>query len=287
MDLPETVIARIVRRALQEDVGDGDRTTLAVIPPEIQAEAMVVFREDGVVAGLPVFRAVFAHLDPTVTVEAMVADGQTVGAGTIVALVRGRARPILTGERVALNFLQRMSGIATLTAQYVAALGSLPVRLLDTRKTTPGLRVLEKYAVTMGGGVNHRFGLYDAVMLKDNHLALLASLGVGLAEAIRRARSAVGPLVRIEVEVDTVAQACEAAEAGADIILLDNMSPALLREAVQAVDGRALLEASGGVTLETIRAVAETGVSYISVGALTHSARALDIGLDWCPVHRS
>jgi nicotinate-nucleotide pyrophosphorylase (carboxylating) len=192
----------------------------------------------------------------------------------------GPARGLLTGERVALNLIQRMSGIATTTARYVAAVAGLPVRILDTRKTTPGLRLLEKYAVRMGGGVNHRFGLYDAVMLKDNHLALLAAQGIDLAAAVQQARAAVGPLVKIEVEVETPEQADMAAAAGADVILLDNMAPEMLRSAVEQVRGRALLEASGGITLATIRAVAATGVNYISVGALTHSAGALDIALD-------
>jgi nicotinate-nucleotide pyrophosphorylase (carboxylating) len=237
-------------------------------------------REAGVVAGLPVLEAVFAAVAPALAVTRLVDEGAAVAAGTAVAQVQGSARGLLTGERVALNLIQRLSGIATLTARYVAAVGELPARVLDTRKTTPGLRVLEKYAVRVGGGVNHRFGLYDAVMLKDNHLALLASHGIMIGEAVRRAQSAVGPLVRVEVEADTVEQARLAAEAGADLILLDNMPPATLREAIAAVGGRARLEASGGITLDTIRAVAETGVDYISVGALTHSARALDIALD-------
>jgi nicotinate-nucleotide pyrophosphorylase (carboxylating) len=280
MDLPAEEIRRIVRHALREDVGSGDKTTLAVIPAETQARAYVVVKEAGVVAGLPVLQAIFAQIDPSLTIALQATDGEQVAAGSVVATICGCARSILTGERVALNFLQRMSGIATLTARYVAAVGPLPVQLLDTRKTTPGLRLLEKYAVAMGGGVNHRFGLYDAVMLKDNHLALLAAQGVGIGEAVQRARAAVGPLVCIEVEADSVEQARAAADAGADMVLLDNMAPTMLREAVAAIGGRATVEASGGITLETIQTVAETGVSYISVGALTHSARALDIGLD-------
>jgi nicotinate-nucleotide pyrophosphorylase (carboxylating) len=280
MDLPAEEIRRIVRHALREDVGSGDKTTLAVIPAETQARAYVVVKEAGVVAGLSVLQVVFAQIDPSLTIALQATDGEQVAAGSVVATICGCARSILTGERVALNFLQRMSGIATLTARYVAAVGPLPVQLLDTRKTTPGLRLLEKYAVAMGGGVNHRFGLYDAVMLKDNHLALLAAQGVGIGEAVQRARAAVGPLVCIEVEADSVEQARAAADAGADMVLLDNMAPTMLREAVAAIGGRATVEASGGITLETIQTVAETGVSYISVGALTHSARALDIGLD-------
>jgi nicotinate-nucleotide pyrophosphorylase (carboxylating) len=280
MDLSPKVIHDIVIQALAEDIGQGDLTTLAVIPANARSEALVVIREPGVVAGLPVLEAVFAAIDPTLAVERCVAEGQAVDAGIALTRVTGSARAILTGERVALNMFQRLCGIATLTARYVAAVRGLPVCILDTRKTTPGLRALEKYAVRAGGGTNHRFGLYDAIMLKDNHLALLAAHGVDLGEALSRARAAVGPMVRIEVEAETIEQACAAADAGADMILLDNMPPALLREAVAAVAGRARLEASGGITLETVRAVAETGVDYISVGALTHSARALDIGLD-------
>ena len=280
MDLAPEIIREAVTCALAEDVGAGDLTTLAVIPAGARAEALVVVREPGVVAGLPVLEAVFAALEPALAVERHVAEGESIAAGATLARVAGSARAILTGERVALNLLQRLCGIATLTARYVAAVHGLGARILDTRKTTPGLRGLEKYAVRVGGGTNHRFGLYDAMMLKDNHLALLAAHGVGLAEALGRARAAIGPMVRIEVEAETVEQARAAAEAGADMILLDNMGPAQLREAVAAVAGRARLEASGGITLETVRAVAETGVDYISVGALTHSARAIDLSLE-------
>lgn len=280
MDLSNDVIHTIVERALHEDVGQGDLTTLAVIPAEATARANIVFKEDGVVAGLPVLAAVFKVVDTTLDVAVCAEEGAHLGAGAVVARISGRARGILTGERVALNFIQRLSGIATLTARYVAAVGDTPVRVLDTRKTTPDLRALEKYAVRIGGGVNHRSGLYDAIMLKDNHLALLAAHGCGLGEAVRRARAEVGPMVRIEVEVESTADALTAAEAGADMILLDNMSFEAMREAVARVKGHAILEASGGITLETIHAVAETGVDYISVGALTHSAHALDISLD-------
>lgn len=280
MDLSTDTIHEVVARALREDVGAGDLTTLAAVPAEARAEAHVVFREPGVVCGLPVARAVFAAVDPALSWKATVGEGSRVERGAIVATVAGPARGLLTGERVALNLLQRMSGIATLAARYVEAVAGTGARILDTRKTTPGLRALEKYAVRTGGAVNHRYGLYDGVMLKDNHLAILAAHGLGLAEAIGRARAAVGPMVRVEVEVESVEQAAAAAAAGADMILLDNMPPAQLRAAVAAVAGRARTEASGGITLETIRAVAESGVDYISVGALTHSARALDIGLD-------
>jgi len=280
IELSRDVIDEVVARALREDIGAGDLTTLAAVPAEARAEARFVFREAGVLAGLPLARAVFAAVEPALELEALAAEGAPVGAGQTAAVVRGPARGVLTGERVALNLLQRLSGIATVTARYVAAVAGTRARILDTRKTTPGLRALEKYAVRVGGGVNHRFGLYDGVMLKDNHLAILATGGVGLAEAVAQARAAVGPMVRVEVEVERAADAGVAAEAGADMILLDNMPPAELRAAVAAVAGRALTEASGGITLDTIRAVAESGVDFISVGALTHSARALDIGLD-------
>ncbi|HMQ31260.1 MAG TPA: carboxylating nicotinate-nucleotide diphosphorylase [Chloroflexaceae bacterium] len=280
LDLSPDVIRDVVARALAEDVGAGDLTTLAAVPAEARAEAAFVFREAGVVCGLPVARAGFAAADPGLTLEARVEEGARVERGAVVATVAGPARGLLTGERVALNLLQRMSGVATLAARYVEAVAGTGARILDTRKTTPGLRALEKYAVRVGGATNHRYGLYDGVMLKDNHLAILAAQGLGLAEAIGRARAAVGPMVAVEVEVESVEQAAAAAAAGADMILLDNMPPAQLRAAVAAVAGRARTEASGGITLETIRAVAEAGVDFISVGALTHSARALDIGLD-------
>lgn len=280
MDLSRETVQAIVQHALHEDIGQHDLTTQAVIPAEAQAEASVIIKEAGIVAGLPVLAAVFETLDPTLLVSLNVAEGDSVVAGDCLAHITGYARPILTGERVALNLLQRMCGIATLTAQYVAAIEGLPARILDTRKTTPGLRALEKYAVHVGGGVNHRFGLYDSIMLKDNHLALLESEGYDIRQAVQRAKAAVGPTVCIEVEVETAEQAALAAEAGADMILLDNMRPAMLRKSVAVVAGRAILEASGGITLNTIRAVAETGVDYISVGALTHSVRVLDIGLD-------
>lgn len=279
-DLPPEIIRDVVTQALREDVGTGDLTTLAVIPPEAQAEGRFVFRETGVVCGLPVLETLFALVDPALTLATCVAEGAQVAAGEVVATLNGPARSLLSSERVALNLLQRLSGIATLTARYVEAIRGTRARILDTRKTTPGLRALEKYAVRVGGGMNHRFGLYDGVMLKDNHLAILAAQGIDLAEAVRRARAAVGPMVRVEVEVERVEQAVMAAEAGADLILLDNMPLDQLRAAVAAVAGRARTEASGGITLQTVRAVAETGVDFISVGALTHSAPALDIGLD-------
>lgn len=281
MELATHVMCEVVALALREDIGSGDLTSLSVIPATAQIEGRFVMREAGVVCGLPVIREVFGQIDPAIEVGYAVDEGSRVEAGTTIATVRGPARGILSGERVALNLVQRMSGTATATARYVDAIKGTKARILDTRKTTPGLRALEKYAVRVGGGTNHRFALYDGVMLKDNHLALLASQGIGLAEAIRRAQAAVGPMVRVEVEVENIADAIVAAEAGASMILLDNMSPADMAEVVCALNGRALLEASGGITLDTVRAVAESGVDFISVGALTHAARALDIGLDF------
>lgn len=280
MQLNEAIIRTAVDAALREDIGHGDITTLTVIPAGCHAVARMVFKEAGIVAGNAVMLAVFRAVDPTLTVDVLQPDGAKVQAGTATAEISGDARAILTGERVALNFMQRMSGIATQTSQYVAAVGELPTRILDTRKTTPGLRALEKYAVTVGGGVNHRFGLYDAIMLKDNHLEIMETLGVPIDEVVRRARAAAGPMVSIEVEVESIEQAALVADSGVDMILLDNMAPDLMREAVAIVGGRARIEASGGITLASIRAVAESGVDYISVGALTHSARALDISLD-------
>jgi nicotinate-nucleotide pyrophosphorylase (carboxylating) len=281
MELATHVMREVVALALREDIGSGDLTSLSVIPASAQIEGRFELREAGVVCGLPVIREVFAQIDPAIEVEFAVAEGSRVEAGTLIATVRGPARGILSGERVALNLAQRMSGTATATARYVDAIKGTKARILDTRKTTPGLRAFEKYAVRVGGGTNHRFALYDGVMLKDNHLALLAGQGIGLAEAIQRAQAAVGPMVRVEVEVENIADAIVAAEAGASMILLDNMSPADMAEVVRALNGRALLEASGGITLNTVRAAAESGVDFISVGALTHAARALDIGLDF------
>ncbi len=280
MELPLHIIEAVVAQALAEDIGHGDLTTQTAIPAAVQSTAHIITREAGVVAGLPVVIAVFHQLDPKLKVLLHVDDGATVAAGTKLATIVGSARSMLSGERVALNLLQRLSGIATMTAQYVAAVAGTKAKILDTRKTTPGLRALEKYAVRVGGGYNHRFGLYDGVMLKDNHLAILAAQGINLVSAIKQVRRQLGPMVQIEVEVESVDAAIAAAEAGADLILLDNMPLDQLRLAVQAIAGRAKTEASGGVTLQTVRAIAETGVDYISVGALTHSVRALDIGLD-------
>lgn len=272
-----------VQLALAEDVGAGDLTSLATVPGHATATAVVVAREALVVAGLPVAEAVFRQVDPALEITCLAADGDSVGAEQPLMRAAGAARSILTAERVALNFLQRLSGIATLTRQYVDAIQGARATILDTRKTTPGLRRLEKYAVECGGGQNHRFGLFDMVLIKDNHLAALRdALPNPIAAAVQRARERY-PGVRIEVETDTLEQVELALEAGVDLVLLDNMTGIQLRLAVQKARGRALTEASGGVNLGTVRAIAETGVDLISVGALTHSARAVDIALDFEP----
>jgi nicotinate-nucleotide pyrophosphorylase (carboxylating) len=278
--LPREFIHNIVRAALAEDIGAGDITTETAIPADQRAEACIVAKEPCIVAGLPLVEAVFGQIDRTVAVKLLVAEGDFVEKGTRACLLNGPARAILTGERTTLNFLQRLSGIATLTRQFVDEIEGTRARILDTRKTTPTLRVLEKYAVAVGGGTNHRLGLYDAVMIKDNHRVILARLGPkGFGDAVAAARKnhATAPII---VEADTLEQVEEALAAGANHILLDNMTPDELREAVALVAGRAKTEASGGVTLKSVRAIAQTGVDYISVGALTHSARAVDFSLE-------
>ncbi len=279
--LTEEEIRTAVGAALREDVGPGDVTTLACIPPEATAVATMNAREELTLAGLAFAEAAFLDLSPNLSLERLAQDGETVRPGTAVLRMAGGARALLTAERVALNFVQRLSGVATATARFVAAVAGTPARILDTRKTTPGWRRFEKYAVACGGGTNHRFGLHDLVLIKDNHLAALAGeLPNPVAAAVSRART-LWPKLRVEVEADTLDQVRLAADAGADIILLDNMSPHQLRAAVNLVAGRAQTEASGGVNLETVRAIADSGVDFISVGAITHSARAVDLGLDF------
>ncbi len=270
------LIDEMVLRALSEDVGTGDMTTLLTVPEGLEAVGEFVATQSGVLAGMPVVERVFAQLNPRIRLEPLVKEGQRFEPEAILATVHGEARALLTGERVALNFLQRLSGIATLTARFVEAVHDLPVRVCDTRKTTPGLRYLERYAVRVGGGYNHRFGLYDAVLIKDNHIAVCG----GIAEALRRVRRILPHTMKVEVECTNLQQVGEALDAGADIILLDNMAPHELREAVCLAKGRAVLEASGGVRLDIVRTIAETGVDAISVGALTHSAPAIDIKLE-------
>jgi nicotinate-nucleotide pyrophosphorylase (carboxylating) len=275
--LPRLLITPIVTAALAEDLGRaGDLTTDAIIPADAAATVRLVSREPGVVAGLPLAELAWELLDPSVRVDVHLPDGSRVAPGDAIATVHGPARALLTGERVALNFLGHLSGVATGTATIADAIAHTRARVVDTRKTIPGLRALQKYAVACGGGSNHRFGLDDAVMIKDNHIAVAG----GLRAAVEAARAHVGHLVKIEVEVDTLEMLAELLEVGADVVLLDNMAPDDLRRAVELVGGRMVTEASGRITPETAAAIAESGVDLISVGWLTHSARVLDIGLD-------
>lgn len=275
--LSPLLIDNAIRAALEEDLGRaGDMTTQATIPARATARAVIAARETGVVAGLPLARAAFRRMDQNVGVEAWLEDGAKVAPRAIIARVEGPARAILAAERVALNYLGRLSGVASLTAQYAARIAHTNAKVCDTRKTTPLLRAFEKYAVRCGGGANHRFGLDDAVLIKDNHIAVAG----GVVPALRAAKRFVGHLVKIEIEVDTLGQLKDVLTEGADAVLLDNMKPDDLRRAVEMVGGRMICEASGGVTLETVAEIAETGVDLISVGALTHSAKVLDLGLD-------
>jgi nicotinate-nucleotide pyrophosphorylase (carboxylating) len=277
-DLPNLLVEQAVRAALAEDLGlAGDITTEPIIPPDAQGEAAIVARKPGVIAGLDLAEAAFKALDPEVVFTRVIHDGGTVETGGTIAKIKGSTRALLTGERTALNFLGRLSGIAALTAAYVEKVAGTGAHIACTRKTTPGLRAFEKYAVRCGGGVNHRFGLYDAVLVKDNHIAAAGGLKVALQ--LLRARS--GHMVRIEVEVDTLDQLKDALRFPIDAVLLDNMDPAMLKEAVALAKGKVLTEASGGVMLQTVGKIAATGVDLISVGALTHSPRNLDSSLEW------
>lgn len=277
MTLPAHLVRDAVRAALAEDLGRaGDITSQATIPESATAEAVIVARAPGVIAGLPLATEAFRQMDANLAFTPLVTDGAAVGSGDIVARVAGPARALLSAERVALNYLGRLSGVATLTSRYVARVRHTRARVCDTRKTTSLLRAFEKYAVRCGGGANHRFGLDDAVLIKDNHIAVAG----GVIPALRAARVHIGHLVKIEIEVDTLAQLRDVLTEGADAVLLDNMSLDDIRTAVTLVDRRMICEASGGVTLDTIAAIAETGVDLVSVGALTHSAPALDLALD-------
>jgi nicotinate-nucleotide pyrophosphorylase (carboxylating) len=276
MELSQTDIDRVVEAALAEDVGSGDATTLALVPADARCRAELLLEEPGVVCGVPVAAAVFRALDPSLTVNVRLEEGAAVSdVPAVLAVVEGPARAILTGERVALNLVGRLCGIASLTRRFVDLTEGTPTRVLDTRKTTPGLRALEKYAVRCGGGTNHRAGLYDGILIKENHIRVAGGIGEALG-ALNG--SATG--LPVEIEAETLDQVREAVAAGAPRILLDNMSPEQVREAVGEVVGRAELEASGGMSLATVRAYAETGVDFISVGALTHSARSLHVSLE-------
>jgi nicotinate-nucleotide pyrophosphorylase (carboxylating) len=283
LEIWQKIIEEVADRALAEDLGWGDVTTNILISPNLVGKASVLIKASGVLAGIEFAEIVFHRVDPSLRIEILIPDGKRVQPGDVAANVEGVVSSILKAERVSLNFLQWLSGIASETARYVEAIAGLPVRIIDTRKTTPGLRLLEKYAVRAGGGYNHRQHLGDAILIKDNHLAALRSQGISLKEAITAAKQRAPHYLRVEVEVKTVEEAIEATDAGADIVMLDNMSLEEMRLTVELLKGRSLLEASGGITLSDVRAIAETGVDFISVGALTHSAKALDISLEMEP----
>jgi len=269
-------VLEIIDNAINEDIWTGDITTEAVVNEDCMGEGILLAKESGVIAGLEVAKLVFQSIDNEIKFQSLAAEGDYVKSGTEIAQVRGKAKSFLTAERLALNFLQRMSGIATKTAKYEELVGDYDVRIVDTRKTTPGLRILEKYAVQVGGGDNHRLGLYDAVMIKDNHI----SAAGGIKEAVEKARTNVPHTMKIEVETESLDEVKEAVAVNADIIMLDNMSTGLMKEAVELVDNQTIVEASGGITAATIKEVAATGVDVISLGTLTHTIKSLDINLD-------
>lgn len=277
--LSEEIIDSIIDTALAEDISHGDVTSEALIPPELQGKASILAKAEGILAGIEVAGRVFIKVAPSLIVEVLIRDGAKIKRGDIIATISGSVAGILRAERVALNFLQRLSGIASQTARYVSEINGLNVYIADTRKTTPGLRVLEKYAVRMGGGRNHRFHLGDGILIKDNHLAALRTLGMSFKDIILKAKKN-APQALVEVEVNTVQEALEAADAGADIIMLDNMSTDEMRHVVSLIKGQKKIEASGGITLANVRAVAETGIDFISIGALTHSYKSLDISIE-------
>ncbi len=275
MELDFNRVDRIIEYALREDLGDGDITTNSLASEKDDSKAVIRAKEKGVIAGLPIAKRVFQKLDPTVVCVDNIGDGESIRPGDILSEINGGTRALLSGERLVLNILQRLSGIATLTSKYVKAVEGLPVKILDTRKTAPGLRMLDKYAVSVGGGYNHRFGLFDMVLIKDNHIKIAG----GISEAVAVIRKKYRQKYKIEVETSGFEEVKEALIAGADIIMLDNMTPEQMKKAVRMIDKNAIVEASGGITLRNVREVAETGVDFISVGSLTHSASALDIGL--------
>ena len=281
MGLPNTPqIKRLIAQALAEDLGHGDVTTEGLIPRTKQGKASIVVKAKGIIAGAEVAKQVFLKVDPELKIATLIEDGNEIKPGDIVAKIEGRVASILKAERVALNFLQHLSGIASETDRYVQAIKGLPVKITDTRKTTPSLRALEKYAVRVGGGKNHRMHLGDGILIKDNHLAALHRQGLSIKEIVAKARQKAPQELKIEIEVKSTQEAVEAVEGGADIIMLDNMGLEDMRRAVKLIKGHALIEASGGITLDRVRTVAETGVDLISIGALTHSAKALDISLE-------
>lgn len=281
--LPEEQLNRTIDLALEEDTGHGDITSEILIPPNLEGKASMLVKEAGVLAGVGVAMAVFRRVDASLNTAILVPDGTKVKPGDVVATISGRVASILKAERTAVNFIQRLSGIAALTSRYVAEIAGTRATIVDTRKTTPGLRFLEKYAVRMGGGKNHRMHLGDAVLIKDNHLAALRTLGKGLREIVVTAKARAPQGIIVEVEVTSLEQALEAAEAGADMIMLDNMAPEAMTKVVARLGGRVKIEASGGINLGNVRAAAEAGVDIISIGALTHSPKALDISLELEP----
>jgi len=269
-------IKTFISNALREDIGPGDLTTEALIQPDIEGKAELIAKEPLILAGIEMAREVFHQVNQDINFLGRHPDGEDLSSSTVIATISGPLRSLLTAERVALNLLQRLSGIATLTRQYVNGIEGTKARIVDTRKTTPGLRALEKYAVTIGGGKNHRFGLFDGILIKDNHIAAVGSL----TEAVKRAREKAPHTLKIEVETENLDQVREAISAGAEIIMLDNMDIETMKEAVKLINGKALIEASGGISLNNVRQVAETGVDLISVGAITHSARSMDISME-------
>ncbi|MDD5014088.1 MAG: carboxylating nicotinate-nucleotide diphosphorylase [Atribacterota bacterium] len=270
------LIDKIVEQALLEDIGTGDITTESILPSNLEAKGIIKTSEEGIVAGLNIASLVFKKLDSEIIFQEKIKDGIKVTRGKVLAEISGSARTILKGERVALNFLQRMSGIATITSKFCWEVKDFPVRVVDTRKTTPGLRILEKYAIRMGGGYNHRFGLYDAILIKDNHIAVAG----GIKSAVNSVRKQISHIVKIEVEVENLSQLQDALEMKVDIIMLDNMDLDTMEEAVKIAKGKALIEASGGISLEKMRKIAQTGVDLISIGSLTHSVKSLDIKME-------
>jgi nicotinate-nucleotide pyrophosphorylase (carboxylating) len=282
--LYENQLNTLIDLALEEDIGSGDITSETLIPADLRAKTTLLAKADGVLAGIDLAKLVFIKVDPDLKFKTLLKDGAKLHPGDIIGTVTGNARSLLKAERVALNFLQKLSGIASQTAEYVAIIGDLPVEILDTRKTTPGMRLLEKYAVSMGGGRNHRFNLSDGILIKDNHLATLRAHGMTLREIVNKAKSGAPEGIKVEVEVTNLKEVREAVAAAADIIMFDNMSPAKMRAAVKIVPAGIMTEASGNINFKTVRSVAETGVNFISIGALTHSSKALDISLEFQPI---
>jgi nicotinate-nucleotide pyrophosphorylase (carboxylating) len=274
-ELDWSQVELIIDNALQEDIGSGDMTTELLFPGDTKCKAIIIAKEDGVAAGIPVAERVFRKLDENILWNQKKREGETLKPGDILAEIEASPRIILTGERLALNFLQRLSGIASLTSRFVKAVEGLSVKIVDTRKTAPGLRILDKYGVSVGGGYNHRFGLHDGILIKDNHIRITG----GITQAVKLIRKRIKAESKIEVETSTLAEVMEAISAGADVIMLDNMPTEVMRQAVEIINRKALTEASGGINLENVRNVAETGVDFVSIGALTHSPRALNIGL--------